>query len=1172
MSPRSRLHAWLHATTFLSIGLMVLAAAPAPAQAQVNWTGVTSDDWFTTGNWAPATVPAAGDAVVIDTAIPSAARVAGSATSTLGALTIGDAGTGTLSIGAGGTVSATSVTIARQAGSTGTLNIGGNGSPDAPGTLDTATVTFGAGSGTINFNHTDTGGSYVFASQVSGNGTVNIQTGTTLFTADNTYTGATTVSDGAQLALGDGISAGGAVAGDIVLSGPAASLTFNRPDTMTIGGTISGTGIVTQFGSGTTILTGNNTYGGNTQIFAGTLVAGTSSALGSGLVFIVGGATLGYADGVTITNQIATSLGGPIILDVASGTATQAGTITPVLGGSFVKTGAGTLVLTTDSPFPFAITISDGRLQLGDGGTTGSLFGSYDNNGILAFNHSGTFTFVGAITGNGVVEQNGPGTTVLTGTHTYSGGTVLNAGTLSVSEDGNLGDVSGGLTFNGGTLQNTAAITTIRAVTLNAGGGTFQTDADLELDGDISGSGGLTKTGAATLILTGNNTYDGPTTINAGILLAATSTALSPLSAITVNAGGVLQILDGGIFAGAGSLAGDGLVVIGMGSVLVVGLNDQSTTFSGEIHGNGSFEKEGPGTLTLTGSSSIGGVLSVCCGTLDISGGSFTAGLTDIAFGTLAITNGGRLQTGDLIDSATLLITGPGSIATASGDTVIGGFNQATATISNGGRLESLGDAFIGMDSTVTITGTGSTWTIAGGLGIGDPFGGPGTLTVADGAVITVTTITIIDPDSTLNLGNGGLAGGIAAPLIINDGRIVANFTDTLTLAVPIGGSGSLTKAGAGTLILTGDNTYAGGTTITAGRLQLGDGGTTGSIVGDVVDDGILAFNRSDTVTFAGLISGSGSVEQNGAGTTVLAAANTYGGGTVLNAGTLSVAADTNLGGAGGSLTFNGGTLLNTAAFATARNVTLNAGGGTFQTDADLTVGGTIGGAGGLTKTGAATLILTGNNTYAGTSTITAGTLQVGNGGTAGAIAGDVVNNATLAFNRSDTLIVAGAISGTGAVQQNGTGTTVLTGAGTYGGGTTISAGTLQLGNGGITGSIAGDVLNNGTLAFNRSDTVTFAGIISGTGAVQQNGSGTTVLTGTSTYAGPTSVNAGRLIVNGAIASTVTVNGGGLLGGSGTIGGFTANAGGTVSPGNSPDTLNVAGNVAFAAGSTYLVE
>ena len=220
--------------------------------------------------------------------------------------------------------------------------------------------------------------------------------------------------------------------------------------------------------------------------------------------------------------------------------------------------------------------------------------------------------------------------------------------------------------------------------------------------------------------------------------------------------------------------------------------------------------------------------------------------------------------------------------------------------------------------------------------------------------------------------------------------------------------------------------------------------------------------------------------------------------------------------------------------------------------------------------------VLTANNTYTGGTTITAGILQLGagaGGSTAGGIVGDVTNNGSLLVNRSNTYTLGGAISGTGSVTQQGNGTTVLTAANTYTGGTTITAGVLQLGAGGTTGSIVGNVSNNGALAFNRSDTYTYGGTISGTGSATQQGNGTTILTANNTYTGGTTVDAGSLYVNGdqtAATGATTVNNA-TLGGKGVIGGnVTLTGNSTLSPGDNstaPGTLTIKGNLALGSGT-----
>jgi autotransporter-associated beta strand protein len=245
-----------------------------------------------------------------------------------------------------------------------------------------------------------------------------------------------------------------------------------------------------------------------------------------------------------------------------------------------------------------------------------------------------------------------------------------------------------------------------------------------------------------------------------------------------------------------------------------------------------------------------------------------------------------------------------------------------------------------------------------------------------------------------------------------------------------------------------------------------------------------------------------------------------------------------------------------------------------LPSNVSTTIAAPITGTAGLAKSGAGTLTLTGANSYTGGTTVTAGTLQVGAGGTAGSLTGNVTNNGALVFNRSDAASFNGDIDGTGSLTQSGAGTLTLTGANSYTGGTTVTAGTLQIGVGGTVGSLTGNVTNNGALVFNRSDAVSFNGDIDGTGSLTKTGAGTLTLTGANTYTGGTTISAGKLAVNGSLTnSAVTVNSGGTLGGSGNIGDtVTVNSGGTLAPGNSIGTSTVTGDFTLDSGATLEVE
>ncbi|MBG6076847.1 autotransporter domain-containing protein [Polaromonas sp. CG_9.11] len=591
---------------------------------------------------------------------------------------------------------------------------------------------------------------------------------------------------------------------------------------------------------------------------------------------------------------------------------------------------------------------------------------------------------------------------------------------------------------------------------------------------------------------------------------------------------------------------------------------------TGQYRNFAGFQKLGTNTWTLTGNTTALTPWQIFSGTLAISS---DANLGDAA-GLLTLNGGTLRSTADIITNRAMVLGQGGTLETDAG-----------TTYTSNGVMSGLGG--------LTKTGAGTA------------------IFTADNTYTGGTAITA----GTLQLGNGGTTGYIAGD-VVNNARLAFNRSDTVLFESAISGSGSVEQRGTGTTKLAATNTYTGTTTISAGTLELGNGGTIGSIVGDVVNSGTLAFNRSDATVFDGVISGSGNVEQRGAGTTTLAATNTYTGGTAIGTGTLEL-------GNGGTIGSIVGDVANSGTLAFNRS------------DASVFER-VISGTGKVEQRGTGTTTLTGANAYTGGTTISAGTLELGNGGTTGAIAGDVMNNSTLAFNRSDATVFNGAISGTGGVQQRGTGTTTLTGANTYTGGTTITAGTLALGNGGTTGAIVGNVTNNAILAFNRSDAIAFDGAIAGTGSVEQRGTGTTTLSGVNTYsggtfvvngtlagsaaslgsgaivnnaalvvdqasdaalnnvfsgagritktgagaltlggnsaafAGSTQVTAGTLAVNGSLGGALTVGNGARLAGTGSVGNTVVQSGATLAPGgNSIGTLNMAGNLTLAQGSVY---
>ena len=416
--------------------------------------------------------------------------------------------------------------------------------------------------------------------------------------------------------------------------------------------------------------------------------------------------------------------------------------------------------------------------------------------------------------------------------------------------------------------------------------------------------------------------------------------------------------------------------------------------------------------------------------TLSVANLNTGAGLATINVGMGAQVSAGNLNTGT--GQTAINVTGGGKITLGTNanlgggnglpnggitDVVVSGtgsalqFTGASGYYHHAGTLEVSAGGFVGANTvqvgfragdvfTATVTGPGS---VFGSVNNNLSFGGAGTatVTVADGAKLTsgasgTNTLSLANSATgvaTLNIGSpvgsAPVAPGVvtAKDITSSSGKSTINFNhsaDNYEFAVPVGGNVVVNQIGSGTTALTGANSYSGGTTITAGTLQLGNGGTTGSITGNVVNNATLAINHSNAFGFAGNISGGGVVRQLGAGTTTLTGTNTYTGGTVVQAGRL-------LAGSAGafvqntSYTVNGGTLdlgswdLTTSSLSgTGGTVALNAQTLTADQAGDSTYAGAITGTGGVVKAGPGVLTLSGANSYGGTTSVTQGTLSAG--------------------------------------------------------------------------------------------------------------------------------------------------------------------------------------------------
>ncbi len=803
--------------------------------------------------------------------------------------------------------------------------------------------------------------------------------------------------------------------------------------------------------------------------------------------------------------------------------------------------------------------------------------------------HAGTLTFAGANTFSGNIN--------------LSGGELIAGSTENVGTSGPFGQ-GGTISFNGGTLGWSLAnafdyssrfdTSANQVYNLDTGGAspTFATG--------LSSTGGtLNKLGGGTLTLSGASTYTGPTTVAAGggLIFQGTKSGTGDITIADTATLGVFEngsqitpnTLTLGTSTGAtlefnnvtshtvATLAPNNLAAAG---TVTINVNSGRFILIGETFPLLKWTSGSAPAATLGFLAGAGGHLSTNGNEIDVvidNPPYIWTGLNSAFWDTATVdwvrnalpatwVNGNFAL---LDDSSTVTNVTVSGIVTPTNTTISSSepyaiTNSSGNVLGGGGALTKTGSGTLILPGGAN-TYTGVTTLGGGVLGvdvlanggspsdIGAASSAAGNIVFSGGTLLYTGPGVTVDRLFTVGPGGGTIDNESFGQLGFNNTGSLGmsgNGPRTLTLTGPGAGGGdtlacnitnhpagtSLTKNGPGLWILTGTNTYAGGTTLLQGSLQIGTGGPSGAIGNGTISTATgtsIDFNRAGSLLVPGAIDGAASVTLDGSGTVILANNNGYTGGTTINAGTLQVGN----GGGTGSLFANGPIVDNSLlVFNTA---------GSFSYQA----AGLISGSGNVIFQGGGLIKAIGANSYAGWTRIDANTTFFCREGQDGTLASSAVtNNGTLRIvdQNNPGFTYAGPIVGSGKVQIGANNVNVglmtLSGSNSYTGGTFIGGNQLVLGDGSTIGSgaILGNVqfVNNFTIAqdnprtltFNRPDDFTFGGTITtnftspqvNQGIVQQNGTGTLTLTGNNTYGGGTVVNSGALVIgNGGASGSV---------------------------------------------------
>ncbi len=661
----------------------------------------------------------------------------------------------------------------------------------------------------------------------------------------------------------------------------------------------------------------------------------------------------------------------------------------------------------------------------------------------------------------------------------------------------------------------------------------------------------VTSKTAAALHVDSNTNINDPIELNNSTLTGPTAIKLD--SAVTVKATNSTTLdgnVDAGITASSLSLTNSSLQgsVNGLNSSLTLDNTSQWNMTDPSIVGN----LTNDGGITLSNASGSTGTLLTVDNTLTLQGGSQINATLDTANSSPIIKAANVTLDGTLNLSSTATFVAPetdehfGSVTLIDSQTAITtDFDSVTLDADTSAMPDylTINAGVDANDNTNYELSTGLSWY----AGANSARAAHGTFTVDADSTFTVTseldeTTATSDwdgskltkqGDGTLILSNTGndygdteIVGGIlaakdAASLGTGDVTIAENATLALsqgTLDNNVTGEGQIVKSGSDELIVTGDNNYSGGTTISGGTLTVDHADSLGS--GDIDNSGVLKVGEGE---LENTLFGSGSLVKTGTGELTLSGDNSYSGGTTITGGTLTADHADSLG---------SGDIANSGV--------LQVGEGELQK--------TLSGSGSLVKTGTGELTLSGDNDYSGGTTISGGTLTADHADSLGT--GAVANSGVLQVGEGE---LENTLSGSGSLMKTGTGELTLSGDNGYSGGTTITGGTLIADNADSLGT--GAVANSGVLQVGEGE---LENTLSGSGSLVKTGTGELTLSGDNSYSGTTTITDGTLI-----AANVNALGGGNIDNSGTL---MLDANGAFELANV--TTHTGATTALAAGST----